>query len=78
MHPKTWGLRLGEKIRARIEEFQVGDEMLMSYQGHLFRVKNTSSQKFQVGEWLDLVFIKDNPINFILYSSYRAQLERFA
>ena len=78
MHPKDLGLRPGEKIKARVEEVQAGNEMLMSYQGHLFRVKNTSSKYFQVGQWMDLVLVKQNPLEFVLYSTYRAQLDRMA
>lgn len=78
MDPKSWGLRPGEKIKARVEEVQVENDLLMSYQGRLFRVKNSSSQHFQTGQWLDLVMIKENPLEFILYSTYRSQLDRLA
>jgi hypothetical protein len=78
MIPSQLGLRLGEKIQARVEEVHVQNDMLMSYQGHLFRVRNSSSKAFKPGDWIALVLLRENPVEFILYSTYRSQLDRLA
>jgi hypothetical protein len=56
----------GQKVRVEILEVHAGGELLVSFQGQLFRVKNTSGQRFQVGEHLLLVCIHTNPVEFSL------------
>jgi|GEM_PF-3558242 len=56
----------GQKIKVVVEELQPQKHIVVSYQGHLFRVLNTSASDFQIGDVVLLLVIQTNPIELSL------------
>lgn len=68
----------GQRIVARVEDSLSSVDLIVGFQGHLLRVKNTSEQIFNKGDLLDLVVIRSHPLEFQLYTKYKKQFDRFA
>jgi hypothetical protein len=69
---------VGQKIKVLVEAKQTDDFVLVSFDGSLFRVKNDSGIDFDEGANLDVVVVKNNPIEFKLFDSYKKTFDRFA
>jgi hypothetical protein len=59
-------LSRGQRIKVSVEELQPGRHMVVSYQGHLLRVQNTSERSFQKGDTVLLLVLQTNPIELSL------------
>lgn len=55
-------LSKGQRIKVVVEELQPQYQMVVSFQGHLLRVVNTSGRNFQKGDAIVLLVIQSNPI----------------
>lgn len=64
-------LEKGSCIKVTIVEIQDDRQLLVSYQGELFRVKNTSGRRFQIDEKMFLVVTQKNPLEFSLAGEQR-------
>lgn len=61
----------GMRITVSIVEIQDDRQLLVSYRGELFRVKNTSGRRFEVSEEIVLVVTQKNPLEFSLLGEQR-------
>lgn len=52
----------GQRIKVVVEEIQPQHQMVVSFQGHLFRVINTSGRFFQKGDAMILLVLKTDPV----------------
>jgi hypothetical protein len=70
---KTFLQRLekGQRISVIVTEVQIDQQILVSYRGELFRVKNTSGRRFAIGESIMLVVAQQNPLEFSLVGEQR-------
>lgn len=64
-------LQKGARINVSIVEIQVDRDLLVSYRGELFRVKNSSGRRFQVSEEIVLVVTHREPLEFSLLGEQR-------
>ena len=64
-------LQKGQRIDVTVTEIQPDQQILVSYRGELFRVKNTSGRRFQIGESILLVVAQKNPLEFSLVGEQR-------
>lgn len=64
-------LQKGNRIDVSIVEIQEDRQLLVSYRSELFRVKNTSGRRFQIGELLILVVTQKSPLEFSLAGEQR-------
>jgi hypothetical protein len=65
------GLEKGQRISVIVTEIQPDRQILVSYRGELFRVKNTSGRRFSIGESVLLVVAQKNPLEFSLVGEQR-------
>lgn len=65
------GLQKGQCISVEVIEIQPDRQILVSYRGELFRVKNTSGRRFQIGEKIVLAVIQKDPLEFSLAGDQR-------
>ena len=75
-------LTVGDLFQATIEE-DVSDsnssrDLIVSYNGHLFRVKNSTGKKFRKGDRLELLVVGKNPLELRLMGEGSRSLNRFA
>ena len=61
----------GARVTVSIVEVQDDRQLLVSYRGELFRVRNTSGRRFQVSEEIVLVITQKNPLEFSLLGEQR-------
>ena len=75
-------LKEGDLFTAVIEDdvsdAHRGRELIASYQGYLFRVKNSTGKKFSKGDRLELLVVGTNPFELRLMSDSPRPLNRFA
>lgn len=64
-------LKRGQRIAVSIVEIQDSKDLLVAYKGHLFRVKNTSGKRFDIGENILLVVSQEQPLEFSLAGEQR-------
>ncbi len=64
-------LEKGERISVIVTEVQTDGQILVSYRGELFRVKNTSGRRFTIGEAVMLVVTQKTPLEFSLVGENR-------
>jgi hypothetical protein len=64
-------LQKGQCISVEVIEVQVDRFILVSYRTELFRVKNTSGRRFQIGEKILLVVAQKDPLEFSLAGERR-------
>ncbi|MEZ0390861.1 MAG: hypothetical protein ACAH59_01505 [Pseudobdellovibrionaceae bacterium] len=64
-------LQKGQPISVNVIEVQIDRQILVSYRGELFRVKNTSGRRFNIGEKVILVVTQKNPLEFSLAGEQR-------
>jgi hypothetical protein len=64
-------LAKGQCIQVDVIEIQSDRQILVSYRGELFRVKNTSGRRFQIGEKIMLVVSQLDPLEFSLAGEQR-------
>lgn len=64
-------LKKGERISVIVTEIQPDRQILVSYRGELFRVKNTSGRRFTIGETVLLVVAQKDPLEFSLVGEQR-------
>lgn len=55
-------LSKGQRIKVVVEELQPQHQMVVSFQGHLLRVVNTSGRHFQKGDAIVLLVRQSNPV----------------
>lgn len=70
-------LQSGTIIEAKLIEAVEKDRWIVSFQGHLLQVKNTTAIKFEAGKVLQLKIEKLNPIQLRILSPrhYRSSLD---
>jgi hypothetical protein len=64
-------LERGQRISVIVTEIQEDRQLLVSYRGELFRVKNTSGRRFTIGEGIQLVVAQKDPLEFSLVGEQR-------
>lgn len=64
-------LQKGQRLSVIVTEVQNDRQILVSYRGELFRVKNTSGRRFTIGEKITLVVAQINPLEFSLAGEQR-------
>jgi hypothetical protein len=64
-------LQKGQRISVIVTEVQPDRQILVSYRGDLFRVKNTSGRRFSIGETILLVVAQKDPLEFSLAGEQR-------
>ena len=64
-------LQKGQSISVNVVEVQPDRQILVSYRGELFRVKNTSGRRFNIGEKIILVVAQKEPLEFSLAGEQR-------
>ncbi len=64
-------LQKGQRISVIVTEIQPDQQILVSYRGELFRVKNTSGRRFSIGESVLLVVAQKTPLEFSLVGEQR-------
>ena len=64
-------LKKGQRIAVSIVEIQESSDLLVAYKGELFRVKNTSGKRFNIGENIYLVVNQTYPLEFSLVGEQR-------
>lgn len=64
-------LAKGQCIQVDVIEIQIDRQILVSYRGELFRVKNTSGRRFQIGEKIMLAVAQIDPLEFSLAGEQR-------
>lgn len=64
-------LQKGQRILVSVIEIQDDRQLLVSYRGELFRVKNTSGRRFSIGEKISLVVAQKSPLEFSLIGEQR-------
>ena len=64
-------LKKGQRIAVSIVEIQEHHDLLVAHKGELFRVKNTSGRRFEVGEDIYLVVNQVAPVEFSLAGEQR-------
>ncbi len=64
-------LERGQRISVIVNEIQEDRQILVSYLGELFRVKNTSGRRFTIGETIQLVVAQKDPLEFSLVGEQR-------
>ena len=70
-------LQVGQLIWATVEELQMGNDLLVNYQGDLLRVHNQSHAEFRAGQRVRLEVMATVPLEFRLrpVSSHHARLD---
>jgi hypothetical protein len=71
-------VREGERISAIVEEVLSRQDLIVGYDGALLRVMNTSNRMFKIGDKLDLVVVRTEPLELQFFDSYRRQFVRYA
>jgi hypothetical protein len=71
MRPFLQSLERGQRISVIVTEIQEDRQLLVSYRGELFRVKNTSGRRFTIGEAIQLVVAQKSPLEFSLVGEQR-------
>jgi hypothetical protein len=71
MKPFLQTLQKGQRINVIVTEIQTDRQILVSYKGELFRVKDTSGKRFQIGEIIMLVVAQVSPLEFSLVGERR-------
>jgi hypothetical protein len=69
--------RKGQIIWVEVIEIQAGEQLLVSYEGQLIPVQNSTSRRWNRGDRLKLSVYNLNPIEFRIYSRPAASLDRF-
>ncbi len=64
-------LQKGQSIIVEVIEVQPDRQVLVNYRGQLFRVKNISGRRFDIGERIYLVCVHTNPLEFSLAGDQR-------
>ena len=64
-------LKKGQRIAVSIVEIHQNFDLLVAHKGELFRVKNTSGRRFDIGENIYLVVSQENPVEFSLVGEQR-------
>lgn len=64
-------LKRGQRIAVSVIEIQDSKDLLVAYKGELFRVKNTSGRRFDIGETVLLVVSTVSPLEFSLVGEQR-------
>jgi len=78
-------LKEGDLFSATIEDdvasvglsSQEGRELIVSYRGYLFRVKNSTGKKFRKGDRLELLVVGTRPFELRLMGDTPKSLNRF-
>jgi hypothetical protein len=63
----TPNLQRGQRIKGRVVEVQLGNHLLVSFQGKLVRVINNTERNFKVDDILDLQVQSLQPLEFKIY-----------
>lgn len=61
-------LKVGYRIKAKLVEAVEKNQWIVSFQGHLLQVKNTTAIQFQEGLILNLQVIKEEPLQLKILS----------
>ena len=69
---EKFNLKRGQRIRARVEDVVSADVVIVSFQGKLVRVANTTANKIQRDDVLDLQVVGIQPLEFRFYVKTRA------
>lgn len=56
----------GQRIKVIVEEIQPNKQMVVSFQGHLFRVFNSTERYFQKGDAVLLLVLQTDPVELSL------------
>jgi exosome complex RNA-binding protein Rrp4 len=67
-------LRVGDVFYAEVEELTSSQEMIVSYKGHLFSVKNFTARTFKKGDQIHLLVSGANPVQLQLYTNFERRL----
>lgn len=71
MKPFLESLQKGQRINVIVTEIQIDRQLLVSYKGELFRVKDTSGRRFEIGEMIMLYVAQKSPLEFSLVGERR-------
>ncbi len=66
-------LQVGSRIQAKLIEEVEKDHWIVSFQGQLLQVRNTTSIPFTKSQMLDLQVVKSNPIQLKVLSSSKSR-----
>ena len=69
-------LKLGEALRARVEECLSGGELIINFGGDLLRVHNETGRELRVGDPVTLVVRGVSPLRFSLQADLQEQRRR--
>ncbi len=64
-------LQKGQRLQVIVTEIQSDRQILVSYKGELFRVKDTSGKRFEIGEKIMLFVAQLDPLEFSLVGERR-------
>ncbi len=66
----SWGkmIRQGSKIQAKLIEEVDADHWIVSFQGQLLQVKNTTAIEFKPGLRLQLIVMQSDPLELKIHS----------
>jgi hypothetical protein len=59
-------LSRGQRIKVIVEELQPQNQMIVSFEGRLFRVFNSSGRPFQKGDVVLLLVVQTDPVELSL------------
>lgn len=64
-------LSKGQRILVSLVEIHEQNNLLVEYKGDLFRVRNTSGKRFEIGDRISLVVSQMSPLEFSLVGEQR-------
>lgn len=67
MFQNSRSLQVGQRIRARAVELRGENRLIVSIDGDLYGVVNSSQKKIDQGQFIHLVVTQVNPLQFSLY-----------
>lgn len=70
-------LKLGDQIRAYVEEVLPESALIVSVEGELFRVMNETGQKLKAKDRLTMTVVAVNPMMFKMQKYDELRFERF-
>ena len=76
MYKNSKKLKIGQRIRARIVELRGDRRLIVSIDGDLYGVRNSSQKKLSLGQHIDLVVTQVDPLQFSLFESKSKSFNR--
>lgn len=76
MKPEQFSYPAGHRFVVKIEELLASAELLVSFDGYLLRVKNTSKYDLKKGDKIQLIVARENPLELQIYMQSSASLDR--